>query len=120
MKAAQDRLDELVAVYTDAHPLVREQRARVAELEESLKQSSPAAADSGAARRDQAPAPASFVDRATPEEIAMGERLRTLESSRELLAMRQHAIQPFVEQPPGYFSVLVPATAGRAVRHAPP
>jgi protein involved in polysaccharide export with SLBB domain/capsular polysaccharide biosynthesis protein len=114
IRLAQEQLDDLLARYTDAHPLVREQRARLAALQDEQRLDvasavSPAAADSHAAL-----APAMLplpYGRATPEETAMGERLRTLESTRAILEARQWALQPFRENPPGYFRVLLSAEA---------
>ena len=126
LQTARERLDELLVSYTDAHPLVREQRARIASLEDYARRaaaavaaSAPATASGPAARRataSTAPAP-SVYSRATPEEIWMGERLRTLETNRATLMTQQNALQPFIAQPPGYFSVLMPAVPGRALEH---
>src|SRR5207244_4009046 len=55
--------------------------------------------------------------RITPEEVAMGERLRTLENNRALLIAHQRAVQPFRDNPPGYFRLLMPAAANRALEH---
>ncbi len=117
LQTARDKLDELLVSYTDAHPLVREQRARVASLEDSARRAASASALAGRVRRAPASAVPSPFGRVTPEEVAMGERLRTLEANRALLIVRQRAIQPFVDQPPGYFRVLMPATSSRALEH---
>ena len=121
LQTARERLDELLVGYTEAHPLVREQQARVSSLEEYARRAAEAAARAPGATSARpaaaAPAPApSIYGRATPEEIWMGERLRTLETSRVLLMTQQNAIQPFIENPPGYFSVLMPAVPARAVQ----
>ncbi len=116
LQTARDRLDELLVSYTDAHPLVREQRAHVAALVEALRRAGPAPAPAPGRRGATVLSPTLF-GRVTPEEVAMGERLRTLEANRALLILRQRAIQPFVTQPPGYFRVLMPATSPRAVEH---
>lgn len=119
VQAARDQLNDLSVRYTEAHPLVREQQARLAALEERQRQAAASAANSPA--RSPAPArpvaPAAIYGRITPEEVAMGERLRTLENNRALLIARQRAIQPFNEQPPGYFRVLMPASANRTLEH---
>jgi protein involved in polysaccharide export with SLBB domain/capsular polysaccharide biosynthesis protein len=118
LQAAHDKLDELLVGFTDAHPLVREQRARVASLEESSRRAAAAAkAPTGKARPASVTQSPVMYGRVTPEEVAMGERLRTLEGSRALLIARQRALQPFLDQPPGYFRVLMPATAARAIEH---
>jgi protein involved in polysaccharide export with SLBB domain/capsular polysaccharide biosynthesis protein len=119
LQGARDKLEELLVSYTDAHPLVREQRARVSSLEDSARRAAAAAASAPPTRSRPAPpamSPALYA-RVTPEEVAISERLRAFESNRALLIVRQRAIQPFVDQPPGYFRVLMPATPGRTVEH---
>jgi protein involved in polysaccharide export with SLBB domain/capsular polysaccharide biosynthesis protein len=113
IQAAREQLDDLVSRYTDAHPLVREQRARLAALEEEQRQAPAAAAGAPASRPRLAPQqiPPSFYGRVTPEEVAMSERVRALETNRALLIERQRAIQPFRDAPPGYFRVLLSAAA---------
>ncbi len=116
--AARGRLDELLVSYTDMHPFIVEQRARVAALAESSRQATAdAAAHAPAAkvRRAAIALPPSLSARVTPEEIAMGERLRTFEANRAILVTRLRAIQPFLEKPPGYFGVLMPATPSRTL-----
>jgi capsular polysaccharide biosynthesis protein len=114
IRAAQEQLDDLLARYTDAHPLVREQRARLAALQDEQRQAVSLAAGAAAAS-PQAPVPPAILPllygRVTPEEAAMGERLRTLETNRATLEARQWALQPFRENPPGYFRVLLNAEA---------
>jgi protein involved in polysaccharide export with SLBB domain/capsular polysaccharide biosynthesis protein len=109
---ARETLNDLLMRYTDAHPLVIEQRMRLASLEAEAKQAQASGAPSaGSPAPLQQPAVQSGEQRYTPEEVAMGERLRTLEANRELLIERQRAIQPFRDNPPGYFRVLQSATA---------
>ncbi len=108
---AREQLNDLRTRYTDAHPLVIQQRLRLASLEGEEAQAAPPAAGSGAPA-SRLPAAARPADtRFTPEEVAIGERLRTLEGNRELLIERQRAIQPFRDSPPGYFRVLQSAAA---------
>lgn len=118
LQSARDQLGDLLGRYTEAHPLVREQQARVDALAEQLRRTAPPVA--GAAGSTHAAAPAispALFGRITPEEVAMGERLRTLENNRSLLVSRQRAIQPFRDSPPGYFRVLMPASANRTLEH---
>ena len=114
IQAAREQLDDLLTRYTDAHPLVIEQRARLAALEAEQRQS-PAPAAAGSPPRPRTPrAPLIsplIYGRATPEEVAMGERVRAMETNRALLIERQRAIQPFRDNPPGYFRVLLSAAA---------
>jgi len=112
IQAAREQLDDLLVRYTDAYPLVREQRARLAALEEDQRQTASPPAGTQAPRSRMAPTPAIsplFYGRVTPEEVAMSERVRALETNRALLIERQRAIQPFRDNPPGYFRVLLSA-----------
>ncbi|MCX6950774.1 MAG: polysaccharide biosynthesis/export family protein [Verrucomicrobia bacterium] len=119
VQSARDQLDDLLVRYTDAHPLVREQRARLVALEDVQHRApSSSSAPSGAGSRPAAPAlsPA-FYGRITPEEVALGERFRSLETNRALLIGRQRAIQPFRDAPPGYFRVLLSGAANPTLQH---
>lgn len=118
VQTARDQLSDLLTRFTEAHPLVREQQTKLATLEEQQRRSAASAAAAPAKARNAAPAlsPAIY-GRITPEEVAMGERLRTLENNRALLISRQRAVQPFRENPPGYFRMLMPASANRTLEH---
>lgn len=118
VQSARDQLNDLLVRYTDAHPLVREQQARLASLEDLQRRSAATAAASPSKARSSAPAISQAIyGRVTPEEVAMGERLRTLENNRALLISRQRAIQPFRDAPPGYFRTLMPASPARTLEH---
>ena len=122
IQTARDQLDDLLVRYTDVHPLVREQRARLAALEATQRRFAVAnagtASTAGAARSPAAGSVSpAFYGRITPEEVAMGERFRSLETNRALLIGRQRAIQPFRENPPGYFRVLLAANANPTLQH---
>jgi protein involved in polysaccharide export with SLBB domain/capsular polysaccharide biosynthesis protein len=118
VQSARDQLNELLVRYTEAHPLVREQQARLAGLEDLQRRSAATAARAPGKSRASAPVMSQAIyGRITPEEVAMGERLRALENNRALLISRQRAIQPFRETPPGYFRTLMPATPSRTLEH---
>ena len=118
MQSARDQLDDLLVRYTEAHPLVREQRTRLAALEVQSRAASAAGQSFAPARPAAAPAPSpAFYGRLTPEEVVMGERFRSLETNRSLLIARQRAIHPFRENPPGYFRVLLSVTANPTIQH---
>jgi protein involved in polysaccharide export with SLBB domain/capsular polysaccharide biosynthesis protein len=110
IRAARENLEDLLTRYTDAHPLVIAQRAQLAELEDEQKNApaSPAAASAVGTAPALSP---EIYGHVTPEEVALGERLRSLETNRALLIARQRAIQPFANNPPGYFQVIEPADA---------
>ncbi|MDO8539725.1 MAG: polysaccharide biosynthesis/export family protein [Opitutaceae bacterium] len=118
-QAARAQLDELLVRFTDKYPAVREQRARLTALEDAQQRAAvAAAANSSGAARATAPAVSPVLyGRVTPEEVAMGERFRSLESNRAILIGRQRAIQPFRDNPPGYFRVLLSAAANPTIEH---
>jgi protein involved in polysaccharide export with SLBB domain/capsular polysaccharide biosynthesis protein len=114
IQAARDHLDDLLTRYTDAHPMVREQRAQLAALEDQQSKSGAPEATGRASGLLAPPQPVisqPYYGRVTPEDVAMGERMRALETNRALLIARQRALQPFRENPPGYFRILLSATA---------
>ena len=102
IRTAREQLEDLRARYTDAHPLVIAQRAQLAALEDEQKNAPPPPA-TGAGTPAISPEVYGHV---TPEEVALGERLRSLETNRALLIARQRALQPFAKNPPGYFQVI--------------
>ena len=111
IRAAREQLDDLLARYTDAHPLVREQRARLAAMEDEERQATSANPVAGPHMTNPSAAVTPLNGQLTPDEASMGERLRTLENNRAILEERQWAIQPFRDNPPGYFRVLLSAEA---------
>ena len=113
IQSAREQLDDLLIRYTDAHPLVLEQRARIAALEKEQGEAGASATDSpGVASHSSTQVnPPMYYGRVTPEDVAVSERLRALETNRALLSERKRAIQPFRENPPGYFRVLLSASA---------
>jgi protein involved in polysaccharide export with SLBB domain/capsular polysaccharide biosynthesis protein len=123
IQTAREELDDLLVRYTDSHPLVLEQRARLAALED-LQRRAPAAAleapgsASTSANASAPTTPPAIYGVMTPEEVALGERLRSLETSRALLLGRRRAIQPFRDDPPGYFRVLRSAAENPIVLHS--
>lgn len=120
IQTARDRLDDLLVRYTEAHPLVREQRTQLTALEDTERRSPSTAADESPANPRPESSPTAlpgFYGRVTPEEVALGERFRSLESTRAVLIGRQRAIQPFRDNPPGYFRVLLAVTASPTLQH---
>ena len=107
IRAAHEELDDLLTRYTEAHPLVVAQRAQLSALE-AEQRADPTASAPKATETSVSPI---IYGRVTPEEVAMGERLRSLETNRALLISRQRALQPFRDAPPGYFRVLLSAGA---------
>lgn len=128
LQAAREKLAELLASYTDEHPLVREQRARISALTDMMSASSaqrsaanagivalPASARLGAAGGVVAGATvAPGLDLALEDEDFLHTHFRTLDASHTALVARQRAVQTFLSNPPGYFRILVPAAESDA------
>jgi protein involved in polysaccharide export with SLBB domain/capsular polysaccharide biosynthesis protein len=95
LQTARDELVDLMVRYTDAHPRVQAQRAKVAALETQLT--------------DKAANPTGEPPVTSDLEILRG-KLQVLESSRLGLVERHRMAQSFAENPPGYYQLLSPAT----------
>ena len=119
LRAAKDELTKLLARYTDAHPLVRQQRAVIASLEAEAATGVNAAAAAKAKSADGATSarPSRVVSR-DEFEIALF-RLRQLESMRMQLLYRRQQIELFKANPPGSFRITVPASGDTLVVHRP-
>jgi protein involved in polysaccharide export with SLBB domain/capsular polysaccharide biosynthesis protein len=116
--AAKDELAKLLSKYTDAHPLVRQQRALIAALE---AEASTGVAATTAAKAATAGAPEAKPGRVVSRdefEIALF-RLRQLESMRMQLLYRQQQIELFRANPPGAFRITVPASGDTLMVHRP-
>lgn len=121
IQQARERLAELLMTYTPAHPLVIEQQAKLDYLEGVARQQANEASAAPTAGVQPA-VPAVETDPATagiatPDEVALAERLRALVQSRAVLVGRQRALEPFRTNPPGYFRVFVPAAPDRTYQH---
>lgn len=120
IQAAQDELSSLLLTFMDAHPKVKSQRAKIAELQSRLPKSmtpdQAAAVVSSAAGTAPAPVP---TNAPTPRASGAGStqeletayyKVRTLEMRRLLLVQRQRAILMFKSNPPGNWKVVQNAT----------
>jgi protein involved in polysaccharide export with SLBB domain/capsular polysaccharide biosynthesis protein len=119
LQAAKEDLSKLLSRYTEAHPLVRQQRALIAAIEAEAATGITAEAAKAAAAKagDQAAAPGHVVSR-DEFEIALF-HLRELESMRMQLLYRQQQIDLFRANPPGGFRITVPASGDTLVMHRP-
>lgn len=120
-QAARDELADLQTRYTDAHPLVREQKARLAALEAQLVLSV------NASKSDEAAAPGTAAAALPPPETgsisadqstgydALALQLSTLESSHAELIALQRASALVATDPPGYIRVIHAAAAENVV-----
>jgi len=108
---ARDQLVDLQSRYTDAHPLVKEQKARLAALEAQLAQTSrtpppaPAAGQSLADTARNAESGMMYDNQSAPY-VALALRLSEIEKTRAEQVQRQRATQLFMNDPPGYFQAL--------------
>ncbi|MCC5835611.1 MAG: polysaccharide biosynthesis/export family protein [Opitutales bacterium] len=98
---ARDRQLELMGRYTDAHPLVQEQRARVEVLEQQLE----------LIAEDRRGSESGFE--ANIE--VLQEILASLENQRVILSGRQQLARSLKENPPGYVRLFSAATEEHAI-----
>lgn len=110
--AAEEELTGLLARYTDAHPLVKEQRARIAALKETFKPLAPA----GGAGHSNAPArplaPGDDVE-------LLRNQARNLEGIRAQLLNQQQSAAIVAANAPGYLQVFNPAAPENAQAKKP-
>jgi protein involved in polysaccharide export with SLBB domain/capsular polysaccharide biosynthesis protein len=116
IQAAQDELAHLLALYTDAYPKVRQQRALIAALQAEaatgIHGSTIAGTSSGPAATPAAPMSRDVL------EVSVY-RLRELENLRLLLVNRQNAIHLFKSNPPGSLRISIPASGDTLVINRP-
>jgi protein involved in polysaccharide export with SLBB domain/capsular polysaccharide biosynthesis protein len=112
LQAARDELTTLLLRYTEAHPLVREQRARLNAIAEQIA-SSPAV--NIQPQNSRIPAVGNSQH---DYEIALT-RLKSLEDNHSALITRQRLGELIKAAPPGYLRVLLPASAGDAIPRRP-
>jgi len=114
IQTAKDELTKLLAKYTDAHPLVRQQRATIAALEAEAATGISAAKvkaaknESASASANGAAGPKRLVSR-DEFEVALF-RVREIESLRMQLLYRKQQLEIFKTNPPGGFKITVPAS----------
>lgn len=139
LSVARGELVDLLARYTEAHPFVKEQHAKIAAIERQLNEFSlsnavaapprepvaqadkiapgetekPAASETDKAEIDK-PAASGLVKAGPARELAdvevLRSKLQSLENGRLLVLGRERAAQLFAENPPGYFRVFAEAT----------
>jgi protein involved in polysaccharide export with SLBB domain/capsular polysaccharide biosynthesis protein len=127
IQAAEDELATLLLTFTDAHPKVKAQRAKIAELRSRLPEGMTLEKALEAAR-GQAPATASANGAPLSANLSSGVsitqelegayfKVRSLESLRRQLVERQRAIQMFRTRPPGNWRQVQPATMDSLTVH---
>ena len=119
IQVARDELATLLMRYTEAHPLVREQRVRLAVLTEQAAANATSNQDlvpvTSSANNPTGAAPTASVQE---YEIALNE-LKTLEANHSALITRHRLVELAKASPPGYLRILLPATPQEAVSHRP-
>jgi capsular polysaccharide biosynthesis protein len=127
LETSRQDLFELLTRYTDAHPMVMAQRAKIDALEQQIKLQA-AGPVAGSAYPDETvaaavalPPPAALIPGVNApvsiETEVLRSKLQSLENSRVMLLGRQRAAQSFTENPPGYFRVLAPASMADVTVH---
>ena len=112
LQEAREELNALLTRYTDAHPLVREQRARIEAMAEQIAKS-PAV--------QLKPQPTDGPVRISSQhdyEVALA-KLKALEDNHSALVTRQRLGELIKANPPGYFRVLLPAVPADAIENRP-
>jgi len=122
-QAAREELVELLTRYTDAHPAVQAQRAKLAAMEATFADK-PAEA-TGVTRAtggtvsstNQASPRTPLIAAGTNDFELLRGKLQALENARLALVTRQRTAQALEENPPGYYQLLAPATPNGLVKH---
>jgi protein involved in polysaccharide export with SLBB domain/Mrp family chromosome partitioning ATPase len=118
LQAAREDLVTLLSKYTELHPAVREQRARIEELQRQLNGMA-AETPTEAGRPVEQIAPGALAGSSTNSSAAtrkesdfeiLRTQLQALETARTQLAGRQREAQLFEKDAPGYAQLLAPAT----------
>jgi len=109
LEEARMELTDLQSRYTDLHPLVQMQVARVAALE---KQAGVPSATAGAAAAPVATA-------AIGEAELLREKISALEAQRRTIATRLQITELLAQNPPGHFQIFSRANAERATLNDP-
>ncbi len=108
LQTALDELGNLTKRYTDAHPLVQQQRSYIKEIQEQLAQAShnpPASSDVG-----EFPVAPITTQMFEPDYEIIRGKLQALDNSRQLLADREQEALSFAANPPGFVRFFAPAT----------
>ena len=114
LQAARVELADLQARFTDKHPLVREQRAKIQAIENQIGQSS-----ATTLARAEVPIATNPAPVLAPEynPIFVNTKLQTLENARLALLGKKQAAQSLELHPPGSCQVLAAATPEAAIAH---
>jgi len=120
VQLAREALIDFTSKYTQEHPLVQEQLAKVEGLEKMLNELTLSQKSNSEERSHRTLTPVSFEDRIrqfdlnerAPELESVRIKLQALENNRVVLANRQLEARLFAQNPPGYCRVFSPAALG--------
>jgi capsular polysaccharide biosynthesis protein len=115
LQAARLDLVDLLARYTDRHPLVREQQAKIAAIEREL-QHTPAGPAMSAEVLDGAGESAGPLTQER-DPAFMQTKLQSLENARLTLLAQKQAAVSLEMHPPGTCQLLAPATLQQVIPH---
>ncbi|HEY0455622.1 MAG TPA: polysaccharide biosynthesis/export family protein, partial [Verrucomicrobiae bacterium] len=107
LEGAREELMNLLARYTEAHPLVIQKQAQVNALQNQIKQ-----VEAESQKNATPPGARGLADASSDQEVARG-HLQALMNSRMMLAQRLREAQTYVRNPPGYcriFALAEPET----------
>ncbi len=114
LQAARIELADLLARYTDQYPLVREQRAKIAAIENQMAQNPVVAlAPLGVPGTTNSTAPLTRER----DSIFVSTKLQSLENARLTLLTQKQAAQTLEMHPPGSCQLLAAATPGEVIPH---
>lgn len=113
LQAARLELVDLLSRYTERHPLVREQQAKVSALEEQLRQM-PAAPARTAEASDAVGTETLSQER---DPVSMQTKLQSLENARLALLGKKQAAFSLENNPPGSSQLLAPAMLKEVIPH---
>ena len=113
LQAARLELVDLLARYTDKHPLVREQRAKIAAIESQLLQMPAVPAMSAEVSGDPIAAP--LTQERNPAFLQT--KLQSLENARLTLLGQKRAALSLEIHPPGTCQLFAPATFSEVIPH---
>jgi protein involved in polysaccharide export with SLBB domain/capsular polysaccharide biosynthesis protein len=115
VRKAREELSDLLLRYTEAHPLVLQQQAKLDALNDELARASNSNVTT-VSTGEESPVPAASESAgsgrpASADSDGVKSRLRELEADHLLLVNRDRAIQMLAENPPGQLRVLASAAA---------
>jgi len=112
LQTARLELADLMARYTEQHPLVREQQAKIASIENQVGQMSTGGTTAGISN-----AVSGGTLRQASDPLFMQTKLQSLESARLKLLGEKQAALSLETQPPGTCRLLSPATFEEVIPH---